>query len=981
MLNVENNLKYLISTEFLNSKILQSPSKQSNEYNSVVFECQVENLDKKIVEKLNELKNRTKDDLTLKIEILCGIYEIDEIIEKIKDFNSDFDYEKSKDEATSFILTLGGELSLKYQKNKIFYKEVEKLDKNKYLPIIDENFRFLDFSLSTAPWFVENFSKISKISMTDFDTFQNEIKDEISSFIIAYEERTVGEYFSKIFNSIKTKMKISELFKDKIQVKISLIKKDILQNNNSILNGFFMDDLNMILKFYENGGKDAILDDYLSSDEINKSKRIDLRNSDNLDKILPVFLDFPLGAFASQYSLMFSQQFAVNEILKRFKNGGAIYAINGPPGTGKTTLLKDIIACIVTKRAEILAQMNEDEIFNEKIENNEGKRFHALNPKLRNFEIVVGSSNNGAVENISKEIPKFDSIDGKYDVDYFSEFAAKLISERAWGLICATLGKRKNFNDFCNKFIWGSNNNSDEKNSNNGEKILGFYNFLKNYNGDCNFKKAKDEFNDAKNKVLNIQKNLKEKFDNMRKKEKEISKLKDENKEFERLNFNDLLKNLDKKNKNFEDTSKNLSKKKKNLENELINLQKPPFFFLQKLFSTKKYKNFIEKLGNLTAEISKISKSSDENSNCIKNIKDEIRLMEDKKEKFKEKVSKIENLKHELNKLQNFYNDNFEKNDENKREKSSPFMKDKNGNKTELFEARIDLFVKALNLHKEAILANRTKVSPLLYTISNINKSAFCGSQKVLAWKSLFFIIPVISSTFASFGRFFKDFGQDDIGYLLVDESGQAGLANTVGALFRSKKAVIVGDPLQLEPVVTLPKTINEVLMKNFNIKSDFNINSNSVQTRADRVEINGTYLGDGENKVWIGSPLRVHNRCNNPMFDISNVTTYDKMMIWGKNENKNSFPNEPIKSQFIDVKTNLENFNGNASQDEIKAVENLLKSDLKSIPKNNIKIISPFIDVVKSLKNSLKGFEENIGTIHTMQGKEAKIIVFVLGG
>lgn len=113
----------------------------------------------------------------------------------------------------------------------------------------------------------------------------------------------------------------------------------------------------------------------------------------------------------------------------------------------------------------------------------------------------------------------------------------------------------------------------------------------------------------------------------MRKKEKEISKLKDENKEFEGLNFNDLLKNLDKKNKNFEDTSKNLSKKKKNLENELINLQKPPFFFLQKLFSTKKYKNFIEKLGNLTAEISKISKSSNENSNCIKNIKDEIRLM------------------------------------------------------------------------------------------------------------------------------------------------------------------------------------------------------------------------------------------------------------------------------------------------------------------------------------------------------------------
>ena len=41
------------------------------------------------------------------------------------------------------------------------------------------------------------------------------------------------------------------------------------------------------------------------------------------------------------------------------------------------------------------------------------------------------------------------------------------------------------------------------------------------------------------------------------------------------------------------------------------------------------------------------------------------------------------------------------------------------------------------------------------------------------------------------------------------------------------------------------------------------------------------------------------------------------------------------------------------------------------------IKIITPFRDVVT---NATK-FGFNAGTIHTMQGKEAKIIIFVLGG
>ena len=146
-------------------------------------------------------------------------------------------------------------------------------------------------------------------------------------------------------------------------------------------------------------------------------------------------------------------------------------------------------------------------------------------------------------------------------------------------------------------------------------------------------------------------------------------------------------------------------------------------------------------------------------------------------------------------------------------------------------------------------------------------------------------MVPVISSTFASFGRFFSDFGESDIGLLLVDESGQANISNAVGVLYRSKMAVIVGDPLQLEPVVTLPENLNDVLLSYTGALKEFNVATTSLQTCADKTQKIGAYIG----QTWVGSPLIVHRRCDNPMFDIANETTYDNAMVWGKGKNKAS--------------------------------------------------------------------------------------------
>ncbi len=90
------------------------------------------------------------------------------------------------------------------------------------------------------------------------------------------------------------------------------------------------------------------------------------------------------------------------------------------------------------------------------------------------MEIVVASSNNRAVENVTLEIPARRAVGEEYlaDIDYFGDFASRLLYERktkdreqhgseAWGLIAARLGSKKNRRSFISRF-WFANKGSPE---------------------------------------------------------------------------------------------------------------------------------------------------------------------------------------------------------------------------------------------------------------------------------------------------------------------------------------------------------------------------------------------------------------------------------------------------------------------------------------------------------------------------------------
>ncbi|MFL6450462.1 MAG: hypothetical protein ACJ746_22700 [Bryobacteraceae bacterium] len=167
------------------------------------------------------------------------------------------------------------------------------------------------------------------------------------------------------------------------------------------------------------------------------------------------------------------QQVAVNNATAALNRAGGIFSVNGPPGTGKTTLLMDVVAGILVERAKVLCTFDDpSRAFQKRWEAqyqgmSRPTAIFAVDDRLHGFSIVVACSNNGAVENITRELPNLAKLHEAYhDADYFKLLATELINNtpvtgdgdeqddaepmKAWGLTSVPLGNKKNRNLFVN---------------------------------------------------------------------------------------------------------------------------------------------------------------------------------------------------------------------------------------------------------------------------------------------------------------------------------------------------------------------------------------------------------------------------------------------------------------------------------------------------------------------------------------------------
>ncbi|MFI0435483.1 MAG: AAA domain-containing protein [Parachlamydiaceae bacterium] len=785
----------------------------------------------------------------------------------------------------------------------------------------------------------------------------------------------------------------------------SIEAKDPLIKNGRdvpILNSFYIQDIeSAAISLMKHRGQP--IDRYLSQ---HHEGRISLKGEKGAQIIFEMIRPdkIPSGRWPSppnqQQSLM--QQFAINAVFETLESGG-IFSVNGPPGTGKTSLLREIIAQNIVARADALSQFKSPKdafIARQAVnfENHDPIFISELDPSLLGYEMLVASSNNSAIQNLSRELPLRSQIGDLFKkASYLEPIATKMLGlneNDAWGLISATLGNTENCRQFIETIFM-------LRNEREGESRI--WEWVDNYEG-ASFQQAKKTFIATKKHQENIIGQL-DRLAHLHEElhghtlatyyEKEYQALEKEEKESERIQheLSELFQN-----------ESDIKKKFNLMEEREVLLRELRPGKLKRMLKTKAAaewaKNFEAHLNEkiqTIADLQQIKTAIKElNAKQIEHhaLENEIREKTfDRALQFHFFQESYDTLKkahpkarlpqgaHEVEKMETQIHSFYQT--------------------EELNTARSELFIAATTLH-EAWIAETSRLKGgfrgNLMAISNLvqGKTPSTAEDTRLAWQSVFLLIPVISSTFASIARLFRYLEPATLGWVLIDEAGQATPQAAVGSIWRAQRVVSIGDPFQIEPITTIPpEIIDGMAKKKINDRTlQWAPSQVSVQNLMDRVSLFGL-MRETQEEAWLGSPLRVHRRCLDPMFTIANTIAYDGSMLLATDAViETSLP----PSCWWDVGGEVSNKQYVENQGE--ALIDLLIDCFIKMKSTDIYVISPFREIVTEIQSRLlsdqtlkklfekefpfypllKWIREGIGTVHTFQGKQAATVFFVLG-
>jgi hypothetical protein len=771
------------------------------------------------------------------------------------------------------------------------------------------------------------------------------------------------------------------------------------------LNSFITDDLARVAGAAARGDVGSALRDYLRpGSELDVGDRVDVRvrleevrRATDPDRI-------PLGRWPAspEHPLALGQQLAVDEATAMQRTDGNLFAVNGPPGTGKTTMLRDLIAALVTERAERLAALPHpsDAFVGEPVgwkTLRYERVIHRLRPELTGFELVLASSNNGAVENVTLEIPSSEAIDTAWceraqGVDYFPALAeramgigrrsgrndARAVEQSAWALIAARLGNSKNRKSFVNAIWWTERRTNDDDPPPTGLRdLLVAWETRTQGPSWADAVAAFEQARDHAAEIGDERQRTREELERHGKLESELATARAAEKAAgERVEASQPRREqLGRVLQADED-----ERERRSQAREEVRRLRP---WILRLRARAEWRDHDRQLA---ADVAVVDGRLRETREELRGLEEEVRVHTEAAAELAAAESRLEDCRRDLSHYRELpaaqLPDGEWLEDRQARERQAPWTD------VEWNQARTELFLAALGLHRaflvHAARPMRQSLDGAMEILSGNAPVDLSAEAALAAWRALFLVVPVVSTTFASVSRLFGPLGAEALGWLLVDEAGQATPQNAVGALWRSRRAVIVGDPLQLEPITTIPFKAEQAIRVHYGVGEEWLTGRGSAQSLADRVNRLGTTLPGAERSVWVGAPLTVHRRCDQPMFDLSNAIAYDGLMLDATDPAlarsfAGRYPTLP-QSKWIDVRS--EASQGHWIPAEGVEVDRIL-THLHGIgfDFSQVMAIAPFRDVARQLAERVRQHSGlRAGTIHTAQGKEADIVILVLG-
>lgn len=813
-------------------------------------------------------------------------------------------------------------------------------------------------------------------------------------------------------------------------VAVSERRNDAAPTGIDFLNSFFLEDLAAVEDDLQDGSCPLALLEYQSSETaVREDSRIDVMSAhDHADAGVRIER-LPKGRWPSdpEHGLALRQQFAVNQAVHDLTATRGLMGVNGPPGTGKTTMLREVLAGNVVERARRLASLPrpEDAFTPTTHRWTPGDKYpravRQLREELTGFEMVVASANNAAVENVSTEIPSRDALaeNWRSTADYFADIASATLDSsddagaagnpdsetiadletavpKAWGLVAARLGNKINRGAFRSAFWFDKKDPRTKQHA--PRTVAGMQTRLTQWrDGTVPYKTWEDaraEFHRAERRVDEL---IERRLEAQTRLERLLPTLQQEADLAARAGglWQDAEAAIHAGKTHARDTELIEAEHSEAAAAHDRHVKTKPGAFETLFTWGRATQDWRSRLGPLEERL----RTADQHR---RQARSHARHLEQEAEELRTRAAQTEStlarVTHEVTELRQFLAAD--------REEFQPGYPDETwtGRTRELHapwldsavnEARSELFLAALQLHED-FLANAAEdmvrgLRGAIDVVAGAGPKDLEPEKVRAAWQTFFLVVPMVSTTFASYARMFAGLGRESLGWLLIDEAGQASPQYAAGAIWRSQRVLAVGDPLQLQPVVTMPQKAQRDIAAAYQVSPVWIPPQASVQTLADRVSRYGTSLSQGEESVWVSAPLTVHRRCDDPMFSVCNEIAYNGIMVSGVHrrlddpEHPDQFdsPNGPriAPSEWLDEPADAPG--SHLQPNQVARLEReLQRLQQEGVAMSEIIAISPFRMVADKLAALSTHYPKlRAGTIHTAQGREADVVFLVLGG